>query len=60
MAIKTTNIAIHVVATRDDNETLKQLAKIKNTSVSKLCKEYILTGMKKDLKQYKDSIWWKI
>lgn len=56
MAIKTTNIAIHVVATRDDNETLKQLAKIKNTSVSKLCKEYILTGMKKDLKQYKDLI----
>ena len=51
MAIKTTNIAIHVVATRDDNELLKQIALSKKTSVSKLCKNYILNGMKKDLKE---------
>ncbi len=54
--IKASNISLRVVVTKELNETLKQLATIKNTSVSKLCKEYILTGMKKDLKQYKDSI----
>ena len=54
--IKDTNLKLQVTIAKDINETLKQLAKIKNTSVSKLCKEYILTGMKKDLKQYKDLI----
>ena len=54
--IKDTNLKLQVTIAKDINETLKQLAKIKNASVSKLCKEYILTGMKKDLKQYKDSI----
>ena len=58
--IKSSNISLRVVVSKELNETLKQLAKIKNTSISKLCKEYILTGMKKDLKQYKDLIWWKI
>ena len=58
--IKSDNLRLAIVISRELNETLKQLAKIKNTSVSKLCKEYILTGMKKDLKQYKDLIWWKI
>jgi hypothetical protein len=54
--IKSSNISLRVVISKELNETLKQLATIKNTSVSKLCKEYILTGMKKDLKQYKDLI----
>ena len=54
--IKSSNISLRVVVSKELNETLKQLAKIKNTSVSKLCKEYILTGMKKDLKQLKDLI----
>ena len=54
--LKDTNMRLQVTISKDENETLKQLATIKNTSVSKLCKEYILTGMKKDLKQYKDLI----
>lgn len=53
---RTHNTVLNITFERELNETLKQLAKIKNTSVSKLCKEYILTGMKKDLKQYKDLI----
>lgn len=53
---KDNNTVLNITFERDNNEILKQIAKAKNTSVSKLCKGYILTGMKKDLKQLKDLI----
>lgn len=53
MAIKESNITLHTTFSRTDNELLKLIAKNKNTSVSKLCKEYILRCMKKDLKEVK-------
>ena len=53
--IKDTNTRLQVVISREENEQLKQIAKTKNTSVSKLCKEYILKAMKKDLKSLNES-----
>lgn len=53
--IKDTNTRLQVVVSREENEQLKQIAKTKNTSVSKLCKEYILKAMKKDLKSLNES-----
>ena len=51
---RTNNTVLNITFTRDDNELLKQIAKNQNTSVSKLCKSYILKCMKKDLKQLKE------
>ena len=50
------NTVLNITFTRDDNELLKQIAINQNTSVSKLCKSYILKCMKKDLKLYNEAL----